>query len=179
MQLLRHPHAKTLIVAATILVPLAVIIFIFLAHSSVVEQREASQWVRHTLEVIARARKLNESLAEMQAGVGGYILYQDVGILHAGEQAHDRFHAVLRELEDVVRDNPAQGVRLKSLASAVEDWRNQTARRALEAMGAVFSNAGRVGFLCDWTPRLTIAGEAGLSRSRTYDLEGGTPVGAN
>ncbi|MEI8188746.1 MAG: ATP-binding protein [candidate division NC10 bacterium] len=124
-------RGANLVVGATICVALAIIAY--LTFSSVIQQREASLQVRHTLEVIARARRIQEVLVEMQTGVSDYVLLRDAAVLRAGDQAHTTLQTILRELEPLVAENLAQMARLSSLAAAVQDWRSGTAIQTLQA----------------------------------------------
>jgi PAS domain S-box-containing protein len=149
---------RKLLVVGAVLVPIGLAILGLATVESLRRQIEASKAVRHTLDVIILAHKVDDHLVQMQTGTGDYVLFGEPGTLRAADQGYEAFRSDLRDLQGLVRDTPDQVVRLQSLSKAVEEWREGTATGAVRA-----ADAGR---------RAEAAVLARESRSTMHDIRG-------
>ncbi len=93
--------------------------------------RETSDWVEHTYEVLATVRYILAHVVDMETGLRGYLLAGQKEFLEPYNAGQTQFAADLRELKNIVSDNPAQGRRLDAIRQSVETWTNQVAIPAI------------------------------------------------
>ena len=108
-------RAKVLVVLAVPLVPLltsAVLVIL-----SARQEREAQQWVAHTLEVKAQIEATLVLTVEANASVEAYLLTHRREALQPFMTLGQQWPATMQRLVDLVRDNPEQVDRLKAIAA--------------------------------------------------------------
>jgi PAS domain S-box-containing protein len=132
----RRINLHTTLLAGTALVILGLGVLGYDAYSSLSQQINASRSVRHTLEVIVLAQKMDEQLVQMQTGIGSYLLFREPGALQSVDQAYDAFLASLSDLAGVVQDDREQAVRLQSLSAGIREWREGVAGEVAQAVNA-------------------------------------------
>jgi PAS domain S-box-containing protein len=132
----------------------------FMAESNARNLQDATQWSRHSTQVILAARGFESSMLDMQRGLRGYVTLGDTNALAIFYSRAGAEPLQLIQLESLTFDNITQQKRLKDLAVAMNklvafDKRSVAIYRAegfagiskLDATGqsrAVFNNAYQV-----------------------------------
>jgi signal transduction histidine kinase/CheY-like chemotaxis protein len=80
------------------------------------------QWVEHTDRVINNANRSLKLSIDMETGMRGFLLTGDEHFLDPYEVAKPAIRAQLKNLEELVADNPTQVDRFKRLGALQSDW---------------------------------------------------------
>ena len=80
------------------------------------------QWVEHTDRVIGNTTEAMKLSIDLETGMRGYLLTGEERFLDPYELAKPRILAELRNLQDLVGDNPQQVDRLKRLEALQTEW---------------------------------------------------------
>jgi len=80
------------------------------------------QWVEHTDRVINNANRSLKLSIDMETGMRGFLLTGDERFLDPYEVARPGITAELKNLEELVADNPPQVDRFRRIAAMQEDW---------------------------------------------------------
>lgn len=88
-------------------------------------------WVEHSERVIGNANEISKLSVDMESGVRGYAITDNLSFLAPYELAKPRVAAEMATLMQLVSDNPTQVDRLKRIAAMQSQWENfaQTAIR--------------------------------------------------
>jgi CHASE3 domain sensor protein len=91
----------------------------FVASDNVKQLNQASQWRRHSADVILSEQSVQNNLLEIQRGLRGYVTQGDTNALNAfyGNVAVEP--SQLWELSAFTKDNPRQQQRARDLANAI------------------------------------------------------------
>jgi methyl-accepting chemotaxis protein WspA len=100
------------------------IILILLAVSSTNFSRlsEASDWDRHTLEVLLEANRIETSVIQIQNATRGFMLTGDEALAAPIKAEEDAAHKHMAQTAALTIDNPAQQERLKRLTPIIDNW---------------------------------------------------------
>jgi signal transduction histidine kinase/CHASE3 domain sensor protein len=82
----------------------------------------AMQWVDHTDRVITQAYRTQKLLLDIQSGSRGYLLTGELDILEPYLKSRSVTDAALRELKNLVADNPSQTQRVQELILLYREW---------------------------------------------------------
>jgi signal transduction histidine kinase len=108
-------RTKTLAVVAVPIIPVLVSVVLMLV--AVNRERQAEEWVSHTLEVKAQIESTLQLTADANSSVQAFLLTRDreslAPFLELGKQWPDTIAGLVR----LVRDNPQQVARLKEIAA--------------------------------------------------------------
>ena len=91
----------------------------FMAESNARNLQDATQWSRHSTQVILAARGFESSLLDMQRGLRGYVTLGDTNALAIFYSRAGAEPLQLIQLESITFDNVTQQKRLKQLAVAM------------------------------------------------------------
>jgi len=80
------------------------------------------RWVDHTNRVIERAIYAEKLLLDLQSATRGYFLTKNPILLERYRETRDELPKALRELRDLVSDNPSQSARADYIMGDVHDW---------------------------------------------------------
>ena len=80
------------------------------------------QWVEHTDRVINNLNESSKLTVDLETGMRGYLITGDEHFLDPYEVAKPRIIADLRNLQELVADNPQQVDRLKRLEALQAEW---------------------------------------------------------
>ncbi len=80
------------------------------------------QWVEHTDRVINNLNETSKLTVDLETGMRGYLITGDEHFLDPYEVAKPRILADLRNLQELVADNPQQVDRLKRLEALQLEW---------------------------------------------------------
>ncbi len=89
------------------------------------------QWVEHTDRVINNLNETSKLTVDLETGMRGFLISGDEHFLDPYEVAKPRIIADLRNLQELVADNPQQVDRLKRLEALQIEW-NQYAQSMIE-----------------------------------------------
>lgn len=109
-------------------------------------------WVEHTERVIGNANEITKLSVDMESGIRGYVLSNDIAFLAPYEIAKPRIAAEMLTLSELVRDNPEQVDRLQRIKAMQIQWDEfaQTAikmrRNQEDAASFVASGRGKLQF---------------------------------
>lgn len=109
-------------------------------------------WVEHTERVIGNANEITKLSVDMESGIRGYVLSNDIAFLAPYEIAKPRIAAEMLTLSELVRDNPEQVDRLQRIKAMQIQWDEfaQTAikmrRNKEDAASFVASGRGKLQF---------------------------------
>jgi signal transduction histidine kinase len=90
--------------------------------------------VAHTYEVIAGAWRLNKLLIDHESGLRAYILTRDEAFLEPYRAARAEIPQAFDQVEAMVRDNPAEQLRIDHLRSRYVQWL-RSAEEAINGAG--------------------------------------------
>jgi anti-anti-sigma factor len=93
--------------------------------------RDASQLAEHSQQVLAAADAVQRLTVDLETGLRGWQLTGDRQFLEPTQQARRELPARLDELARLVRDNPQQAARVRSLAAGVNSYVENYIRPAL------------------------------------------------
>ena len=82
------------------------------------------QWVEHTDRVINNLNESSKLTVDLETGMRGFLITGDEHFLDPYEVAKPRIIADLRNLQELVADNPQQLDRLKRLEALQNEWNN-------------------------------------------------------
>jgi signal transduction histidine kinase len=116
-----------------------------------VRQNDASQWVRHTLEVENRVNLVRSLITEAESGQRGYLLTGRSEYLRPYQAALDRLPVEIEALQQATIDNPREQANIQRLKPAVQGKLNELggsvalARlgRAADALAVLKTDTGR------------------------------------
>ena len=80
------------------------------------------QWVEHTDRVINNLNESSKLTVDLETGLRGFLITGDEHFLDPYEVAKPRIIGDLRNLQELVADNPQQVDRLKRLESMQYEW---------------------------------------------------------
>ncbi len=104
--------------------------------------RSGNDMTVHTYEVIRHLRTLLTAKVDQETGVRGYALSANLAYLDPYNAGRQQFADGLKDLRDLVQDNPAQLVRLDEIAAASAEWNRTVAEPLLTGMQKEDSRAG-------------------------------------
>lgn len=79
-------------------------------------------WVEHTDRVISSANEMQRLSVDQESGLRGFLITNDPRFLEPLEQARPRINSGLKNLAELVADNPPQVERVQRLGSMQEEW---------------------------------------------------------
>ncbi len=82
----------------------------------------ASEWVDHTDQVLSRIHEIQTVIYALETGLRGYVITRQASFLTPYETGRRTIGPSLDELDELVRDNPAQVERLGRARTDVADW---------------------------------------------------------
>jgi CheY-like chemotaxis protein/signal transduction histidine kinase/CHASE3 domain sensor protein len=91
------------------------------SYLSIKSFQQDAAWQSHTHEVINTAERINLELSKAESGVRGYILTSIPKYLDPYEKNSSSVLSTVRELNDLVSDNPAQTQRVDSIELVVNE----------------------------------------------------------
>jgi len=89
-------------------------------------QMAASDYVRHTHEVIAHGHLLEKELVDMETGQRGFLITGVDTFLEPLESGRDAYETTLEETKILVSDNPPQVKRLEEIDILVTRWKERS-----------------------------------------------------
>lgn len=107
------------------------------------------QWVEHTDRVINNLNESSKLTVDLETGMRGFLITGDEHFLDPYEVAKPRIIADLRNLQELVADNPQQVDRLKRLEALQIEWNNyaqsmiELQRASGDFRGAVKAGRGK------------------------------------
>ncbi|MGL6093380.1 MAG: CHASE3 domain-containing protein, partial [Pseudomonas paracarnis] len=107
------------------------------------------QWVEHTDRVINNLNETSKLTVDLETGMRGFLITGDEHFLDPYEVAKPRIIADLRNLQDLVADNPQQVDRLKRLETLQTEWNTyaqsmiELQRNSGDYRGAVKAGRGK------------------------------------
>jgi methyl-accepting chemotaxis protein WspA len=109
-----------------------IIALLTLAYTNFTKLSTASEWDRHTQEVLLETSQIETALLQIQSAVRGYLLTGDADIAKPvpDEEASARRH--LAAVTRLTADNPNQQARLQRLAPIVENWLSTVVHHQLQ-----------------------------------------------
>jgi len=85
-------------------------------------------WVEHTDRVIAQTHELATLSIDMETGMRGFLIAGEDRFLEPYEAARPRIPNQIKELQELVADNPVQGMRLTRISALLEEWERYAQR---------------------------------------------------
>ena len=117
--------------------------------SQVVYLRRLSGWVEHTRAVMFTTSRALRLVVDQETGIRGYLLTGSPEFLEPYQTGHGEVSAQLAELDNLVRDNPAQASRTRQLRLAIAGWEAGATQTAADARQgeAALARASDIGVL--------------------------------
>jgi len=81
-------------------------------------------WVDHTRKVLARAASIIGSAVDMETGMRGYLLAGKEGFLDPYNNGEKATYIKIKELQEIVSDNPGQIARLDEVTKTLKSWQS-------------------------------------------------------
>jgi methyl-accepting chemotaxis protein WspA len=119
-----------------------ILVLLTVAYVNFSKLSDASQWDKHTLEVLREADRSSIAVLELQSAERGYLLSGDDKLLAASADAEADLASRLAKLQALTSDNPAQQERLLKLQALVKDWLTQVYHPLIEKRRALGQSAG-------------------------------------
>jgi len=145
-----EPGVTAALVAAGVLI-------LLVGFAALREQRrtwEASDWVRHTVQVLRQISVVQQLVTEAETGQRGFVLTGDRSYLEPYERASAKLPHALERLQRLTADNPSQQRRLEALAPIV------AARCAASRSMSTASSIRPCGVLTSLIAMLSLAGRS-------------------
>ena len=93
---------------------------------------DATDWVIHTYEVIAKAERILGAAVDMETGMRGYLLAGKEEFLEPYHGGEKRFHELLTTLKKTVADNPPQVQLLDEMNETIDQWQKNVTEPIIE-----------------------------------------------
>jgi methyl-accepting chemotaxis protein WspA len=88
--------------------------------------REANNWDRHTLKVLAHSNAVEAALLDVQADYRGFLLTADERLLNRIARNRKDLSTHIQEFKQLTTDNPAQQQRINTVEAMAANWINDT-----------------------------------------------------
>lgn len=118
---------KTQIFFATGIGIILLVVLALGAFMSVSTLIDNSGWVVHTYEVIGKGNDLIGNMVNQETGMRGYLVTGDSDYLEPYNAGTTAFNGTMKELQQLVSDNPAQVERLKGIEEIAKKWKIEAA----------------------------------------------------
>ncbi len=112
-------YTKGLILSAIPLLSQAVFLATLVKIRS--DQAEAQKWALHAMRVLAEADDLTALFAETRSALRGYLITADPGFANQYKQYRAKAAEKLRDLRQLVADNPEQAARVAAVEARAQD----------------------------------------------------------
>ncbi|MBC7685125.1 MAG: CHASE3 domain-containing protein [Bdellovibrionales bacterium] len=99
-----------------------ILVLLLLAYNNFNKLSAASDWDRHTLEVLAETNKITISLLQIQTSTRGFMLTGNESLVGPIDKEEATARAHLNRAIALTLDNPAQQERLHRLGPMMNDW---------------------------------------------------------
>jgi methyl-accepting chemotaxis protein WspA len=144
------------------------IILILLAVSSTNFSRlsDASDWDRHTLEVLLEANRIETSVIQIQNATRGFMLTGDERLAAPITADEAAAHSHMAKAAALTIDNPRQQERLKRLTPIIDDWVNKIIHPLLDRRREQNRKGGSTQLIVV-TPAEVINGARAIAEART------------
>ncbi|MES2164859.1 MAG: methyl-accepting chemotaxis protein [Pseudomonadota bacterium] len=119
-----------------------ILVLLAMAYTNFNQLSDASQWDKHTLEVLREADRTSVAVLELQSAERGYVLSGDDKLLTTTVDAEADLERRLQKLLTLTSDNPAQQERLRRLQTQIKDWLAQVYHPLLDKRRALGQSAG-------------------------------------
>lgn len=117
--MIRRAHQAAIVLPHLIAVTLAAItVAVVVTYRDVEIIVSASRWIRHTDEVLISLERVAVVLNEAESGQRGYIITADPKYLGRYESSRQGLPRMLDRMVELVKDNPPQQGRIRSLRDA-------------------------------------------------------------
>jgi methyl-accepting chemotaxis protein len=84
--------------------------------------KQTTQWVEHTHEVLAEAKKIEAAAVDMETGARGYLLAGKENFLDPYKNGSKTFSQLISSLSQTVNDNPEQVTLLGEVSQNIAAW---------------------------------------------------------
>jgi PAS domain S-box-containing protein len=88
--------------------------------ASLTQLKNATAWRKHTYEVIESAQSFQDDFIVVQRNVRGYVTMGTPDLLTAFQKGTNIWDEDLDRVAELIRDNPSQGIRLKTVENALQ-----------------------------------------------------------
>ena len=132
---------KTKLAAGFGAVVAIILALLAMAYTNFNKLSDASQWDKHTLEVLREADRTSIAVLELQSAERGYVLSGDDKLLSVSADAEASLEHRLQKLLALTSDNPAQQDRLHRLQTLIKDWLAQVYHPLLDKRRALGPSA--------------------------------------
>ena len=99
-----------------------VLVLLLLAYNNFTRLQEASEWDRHTLEVLLEANKITTSVLQIQTATRGFMMTGHESLVAPIEKEETEGRKVLDHVLRLTADNPSQQERVRSLGPMIDNW---------------------------------------------------------
>ena len=83
---------------------------------------DTNEWVDHTIVAISKCHQIEFHLVDAQSGLRGYAITEDAEVFKPYQRAISVVNPAFRDLQEHVKDNPAQSVRIVNAQDAFARW---------------------------------------------------------
>jgi methyl-accepting chemotaxis protein WspA len=119
-----------------------ILVLLVFAYTNFSRLSEASEWDKHTMQVLLAADKVTGGLQELQVHVRGYYLTGDAARNAEIKDDTVDLQSRTQKLAALVADNPSQRARLQTLQSQVSGWLTTVVEPQMEQRRQLGNAAG-------------------------------------
>ena len=109
-----------------------ILILLLLAYNNFTRLQEASDWDRHTLEVLLETNKITTSVLQIQSATRGFMMTGNESLIGPVEKEEADARKVLEHAIRLTADNPGQQERVRSLGPMINHWLDNTINPLIE-----------------------------------------------
>lgn len=100
--------------------------------SNILTMNKSSKWVIYTYKVIAKIDAALAAIVDMETGMRGYLLTGDEEFLRPYKRGIQNFDSTIKQIQELVSNNPEQVKRLKELDKVHDEWQESVTRPAID-----------------------------------------------
>ena len=119
-----------------------ILVLLTLAYTNFSKLSAASEWDRHTQEVLLEVAAVDNALLQIQTANRGFMLTGDEAIATPIAQQEKQTHAHIQRIRALTSDNPRQQARLAKLEPLADEWINNVIHPLVEKRRTLNKTAG-------------------------------------
>ena len=105
---------------------------------------ETTEWINHTLIVLAAASELKSNAIDIESSMRGYLLTGNEELLAPYTTGKEVFFTNLNKISTLVKDNQVQTKRIKEIKVIIEKWMNKITKPAIQMRRDIANGTGKL-----------------------------------
>ncbi|MFP5392511.1 MAG: methyl-accepting chemotaxis protein, partial [Gammaproteobacteria bacterium] len=119
---MNHLSIKTKLYVGFAGIVAVILILLVSAYNNFSKVQQASEWDRHTLEVLLETNRITTTVLQIQTSTRGFMLTGNETLVGPIEKEEAQGRAILAHVIQLTADNPAQQERARSLGPMMNNW---------------------------------------------------------